>query len=119
MNLWGKPNIWINEGLAVYSDDNWHGYDLYQLTAHLVEQNRIISLSKLLKDFKGTDTMIAYPLIGSFVKYLDETYGRDVVIKIWKSKSKNLKIFTGKSVDELETEWLSHVGTIQHHKLHY
>jgi hypothetical protein len=25
MNLWGYPETWINEGMAVYSDNAWNG----------------------------------------------------------------------------------------------
>ncbi len=112
MNLWGVPDIWINEGMAVYSDNKWHGHDLYQLTKYLVDNNRYVPLNKLIKDFRKVDDLISYPLTGSFVKYLDETYGRDIVIKIWKSKTKNLKKLTGKTNEQLELDWLTKIRTV-------
>ena len=119
MNLWGVPDIWLNEGMAVYSDNKWHGYDLYQLTKYLVDNNRYISLTKLIKDFRKADDLISYPLTGSFVKYLDETYGRDIVIKIWKNKTKNLKRLTGKTIKDLEVDWLTKIKTIDYKEIKY
>ena len=52
MNLWGEPDIWVNEGMAVYSDNKWHGYDLFQLTKYLVDNDRYVSLNKLIKNFR-------------------------------------------------------------------
>lgn len=119
MNLWGVPDIWLNEGMAVYSDNEWHGYDLYQLTKYLVDNNRYISLEKLIKDFRKADDLISYPLTGSFVKYLDEAYGRDIVIKIWKNKSRNLKRLTGKSIKDLEADWLTKIKTVEYKEIKY
>ena len=119
MNLWGVPNIWVNEGMAVYSDNKWHGHDLYQLTKYLIDNNRYVSLDKLIKDFRKVDDLISYPLTGSFVRYLDEAYGRETVIKIWKSKSKNLKRLTGKTNKELEAGWLTKVKTIEYKGINY
>ena len=31
-NIWGKPERWISEGLAVYSDDRWHRNSLHELS---------------------------------------------------------------------------------------
>ncbi len=119
MNLWGVPDVWINEGMAVYSDNEWHGHDLYQLTKYLVDNKRYISLDKLIKIFRKTDDLISYPLAGSFVKYLDETYGRDIVIKIWMTKTKNLKNLTGKTIDQLESDWLTKVKTVEYKEIKY
>ena len=35
MNLWGVPQRWINEGLAVYAAGSWHGHDLHALSPSL------------------------------------------------------------------------------------
>jgi hypothetical protein len=119
MNLWGVPDIWVNEGMAVYSDNKWHGHDLYQLTRYLADNNRLVSLDRLIKHFRKVDDLISYPLTGSFVKYLDEAYGRDTVLMIWKSKTKNLKKLTGKTIKELETDWLTKIRTINYNEIKY
>jgi len=119
MNVWGVPDTWINEGMAVYSDNKWHGYDLYQLTKYLNDNNRYVSLNKLFNNFRKVDNSISYPLMGSFVKYLDETYGRDTVIKIWKSKSKNLRKLTGKTIQQLEVDWLTKIKAMDYKEIKY
>jgi hypothetical protein len=108
MNLWGTPKLWINEGMAVYSDNNWQGHDLYELTKFLKDNNQYVSLDRLIRKFKSVDSNVSYPLMGSFMKYLDESYGRVVTLKIWQGKG-NLKDLTGKSVSELEYDWLNKV----------
>lgn len=119
MNVWGVPDTWINEGMAVYADNNWHGQDLYQLTKYLVDNKRYIALNKMIKHFRVVDDIVSYPLIGSFVKYLDETYGRQTLIKIWKAKTKNLKRLTGKSIKELEKDWLAKIKTVANREIKY
>ena len=119
MNLWGVPDIWINEGMAVYADNKWHGHDLYQLTKYLADNNRLVSLDRLLKNFRKVDDLVSYPLTGSFLKYLDETYGRDTVMKIWKAKTKKIKDFTGKTIKELESDWLTKIKTVEYQEIKY
>jgi hypothetical protein len=111
MNLWGIPDLWLNEGMAVYADQSWHGHELHALANYLVNNNRQVPLARLMKDFRKIDDRIAYPLAGSFVKYLDDTYGRDSILKIWKSKTGKLKELTGKTITELESDWLAKVST--------
>lgn len=119
MNLWGVPDIWINEGMAVYSDNEWHGHDLHQLTKYLIDNNRYVSLERLIKGFRKVDDIISYPLTGSFVKYIDENYGREAVIKIWKGKRKNLIKYADKTIKELEADWLTMIKTVNYKDIKY
>ena len=119
MNLWGVPEIWINEGMAVYSSKQWHGYDLYQLTKYLIDNNRYVALDILVKKFRQVDDLVSYPLIGSFSKYLDETYGRETVINIWQGKIRDIKVYTGKSINELEQDWLNEISTVEYFGIDY
>lgn len=119
MNEWGVPKTWINEGMAVYSSGKWHGNDLYQLTKYLYDTNRYVSLKTMIKKFKKVDNFLSYPLMGSFAKYLDETYGREKVIEIWQSKSNKLEVITGKSIEELENDWLMKVQEIDYEGIDY
>ena len=119
MNLWGIPDIWINEGMAVYSDNNWHGHDLYELTKYLVDKNRYVPLDRLIKNFRKVDDLVSYPLAGSFVKYLDEIYGREMTKKIWKAKRKDITRLTGKSLKELEQDWLTKIKTVDYEEIKY
>ncbi len=119
MNIWGVPETWLNEGMAIYADNNWYGYDLYQLTNYLMINNRYVPLEKLIKEFRNVDSMLSYPLMGSFTRYLNETYGREMVIHIWKGKSKQLEKLTGKSLAELEKDWLAKIKTSNYQNIKY
>jgi hypothetical protein len=108
MNEWGVPETWLNEGMAVYSDKQWYNYDLYELTNYLIDHNRYVPLDDLIKKFRKREDLLSYPLAGSFVRYLDETYGRETILQIW-TRSAGLTEVTGKTIDQLEKEWLTKV----------
>ena len=112
MNLWGVPELWLNEGMAVYSDNSLNGYDLYALTNYLVNTNKYVPLKETITNFRKVDSWISYPLIGSFVKYLDETYGRELLLKVWKGKRKTIEKLTHKGINELETDWLNTIKNV-------
>ncbi|MEW6738071.1 MAG: hypothetical protein AB1489_42745, partial [Acidobacteriota bacterium] len=105
VNSWGKAEIWINEGLAVYSDDNWHGYKLHELSKHLLLKGELIPLEKIVKDFRKYPTLITYPESGSFVKFLCEEYGMNKVKEMWKKGASHIPKIFDKSLKELEKEW--------------
>lgn len=119
MNVWGKPELWINEGMAVYADNQWHGYDLHQLAHYLINNDRVIDLEILVNDFRSVDDLLSYPLAGSFAKYLDEVYGRETLIRIWKSKAKKLEKIAGKSIGELEVDWINVVKKVDYVGINY
>lgn len=106
MNLWGYPETWINEGMAVYADNTWNGHNLHELSKYLIDHDKYISIVKISKKLKKYDSMITYPLLGSFAKFIDETYGRETTKLIWTKGRKKLKRQLGKSLEELEEEWL-------------
>ncbi len=106
MNVWGYPKTWINEGMAVYSDNAWNGRDLYELSKYFVENDKYVSIGKLAKRLRKYDSMVAYPLLGGFVKFIDDTYGRETIKLIWTKGRKSLKRHIGKSLYDLEQEWL-------------
>lgn len=110
MNTWGMADTWINEGMAVYSDKKWHGHDLHGLSRYLVEQGRYIGVKMLIRNFRKADSMVSYPLIGSFVMYLDNTYGRDAIVRMWRGEP--VKKVTGRSLKALELDWLDYVKTV-------
>lgn len=119
MNEWGYTESWLNEGMAVFSDNNWFGYSLHELSKYLIDQNRYIPMDKMTKRLRMFDSLITYPLLGSFAKYLEDTYGRETVTQIWKTGKKRMKRFTGKSLAELENEWLKMLGSVEYDDIHY
>jgi hypothetical protein len=109
-NLWGKTDWWINEGLAVYSDDRWHQYRLHDLAKHLLLKNRLISLEEVIMHHDRYSELITYPEMGSFVKFLYEKFGMNKVREIWKKGASAIPRITGKNLDELEKEWHDVIG---------
>ncbi len=107
MNLWGVPEVWINEGLAVYADDHWHGHDLHALAHHLDGKDRLLSLDDLIERFRRHDDLITYPEAGSIVKYLYEEYGFEAVKVLWDQGGGAVEEATGRTLSELEAEWLT------------
>jgi len=118
MNLWGYPETWINEGMAVYSDNTWNGHNLHELSKYLIDNGEFISLDRMVRRFRKYDSMITYPLLGSFAKFIDETYGRETIKIIWSSGRKTKKRL-GKSLDDLENEWLEMLETVKYEKIKY
>jgi hypothetical protein len=57
MNQWGNPETWINEGMAVYADNQWRGYDLHVLSKYLIDHGKYIELAKIAKNLKSYDAM--------------------------------------------------------------
>jgi hypothetical protein len=104
---WGaRPQTWLNEGLAVYADDRWHGYELHDLNKYLRQEKKLIPLKKLIGNFRGHPNLVSYPQAGSFVKYLYEQYGVEKIRELWKKGAvKDFKRVLGKDLAALETEW--------------
>ena len=106
-NFWqGDPKPWLNEGLAVYADDLWYSHKLHDLGKHFLVNKKLVPLGRLVKDFKEYNSLISYPLAGSFVKFLYEQYGADKIRELWrKSAPEDITRILGKSLGELEREW--------------
>jgi hypothetical protein len=119
MNIWGYPEIWINEGMAVYSDGIWQGHNLHELSKYLIDNDKYISLKNLTTKFREYDDLISYPLIGSFTKFIDENYGRETTKQIWEKGKKRMKKQVGKSLEELEQEWLEMLKSITYKDIEY
>lgn len=101
MRAWGRPKgSWINEGLAVYSDDQWHGHPLHHLAKWLADHGKLAPMADLTrKGWHGRySDMITYPQLGSFTKFVFEKHGRDQVKQLWKKGP-------GPGLAQLEQEW--------------
>ncbi|MEZ4647992.1 MAG: hypothetical protein R3E97_04255 [Candidatus Eisenbacteria bacterium] len=109
MNRWGTPDLWVNEGGAVCVSEVWYGHPLHGLARHLRESDRWIPLDTLSRKFRGEDDRISYPLAGSFVQFILESWGRDGVRAAWDGGTKELSRFTGLSLEQLEEGWVAAV----------
>lgn len=119
MNLWGYPETWINEGMAVYADNSWNGYNLHELSKFLIDNDKFVSIDSIAKDLRKYDSMLTYPLLGSFAKFIDETYGRETIEAIWIKGRKGLKKHVGRSLDDLQKEWLFMLKSVSYNDIQY
>ena len=106
-NLWGVPQRWVNEGLAVYAAGTWHGHDLHALCRFLHRRGDLPGLADLTGRFKRLPDRESYPAVGSFVRDLAETHGVEAVKTVWEGGARALPVATGLSVAELEAQWIA------------
>jgi hypothetical protein len=110
--LWGKPSgLWANEGLAVYSDNNWQGIPLHLVAKRLLDAGQLLPLKTLTHNkFPKNADMITYPQSGSFVKFIYEKYGMNVMKDLWCNGIKSSGKPIEKTLPELEKEWLEELA---------
>jgi len=118
-NCWGKvpfqDRIWLNEGLACYADDKcdprqkpWKT-DMHTMAKRLRNTGRLVPLKQLTAGYTNWAALpsaISYPEAGSFIRFLYERHGRDKLKTLWQATSPEFEAIYGKSLAELEVEWL-------------
>ncbi len=107
MNVWGVPQRWINEGVAVDATGDWIGRDLHNISESLRKQGELPTLRKLIRQFDSVPSARSYPAVGSFVRFVRETYGIDAVRQIWDGGYRAIPEATGFSEMQVETQWLA------------
>ena len=75
--------IWMNEGLATYAANNCNGKNVEEIYRYLLEENKLIPIENLTKDFYANSEMVAYHQSGYIVQYLLENYGLDKFKNLW------------------------------------
>jgi hypothetical protein len=136
MQSYGNPPALFNEGFAVYISEHLGAAALADLggekllvnqrTNDLKNKGEWIPLSQLItySEIGSTESKpeIAYPLAGSFVKFLIDTYGKDNFLKAYgqlknsdktdvqQQNIKPLEQTYGKTLDQLEQEWGNVLG---------
>ena len=102
-SVWGKPERWIDEGFASFSDERWRNRDM--LAARLAAQGRLLPLKNLAEDFLKHPEGVTYIESASFLGFVIERYGMEKFKDVWKGGFKRLPKALGRSVPELEAEW--------------
>jgi hypothetical protein len=100
---WGKPERWIDEGFASYSDERWRNRD--EIVAQLAAQNRLLPLKTLAKDFLKHPDEVTYYESASFLGFVIERYGWDKFKRIWRGGYKSIPKVLGRSIADVEAEW--------------
>jgi hypothetical protein len=111
LKLWGKASgLWVSEGLAVYSEDQWRGIPLHLLAKWLLDHQKLLPMTTLTNSDSWKTSMITYPQCGSFVKFIYEKYGMAVMKDIYLNGIHVAGKRKGKSLPELEKEWLAELA---------
>jgi hypothetical protein len=127
-SMFGRATTLLNEGLAVaYQVDpvrgdmtpRWNNRHVHDVTAEWRRQGRLPPLGQILTidQFRATDSQIAYPAAGSFVRFLLDAHGGVVRIKSLFALSsqqdapatthRNIEAVYGRSLETLEEAWHS------------
>ena len=115
----------LTEGLAVWvSGGHFKPDDLNQRTAALVATGHYVPLKELVDDFYHAQHEASYSQAAGFVTYLIDTYGwptfrafyGDVTTEdaptLAESIDLNLQIYYGKTLAEIEADWLAFLDTL-------
>ena len=119
----GKPNRYLDEGLAVFMQEKFGrdksypalGEDIHQATARLIRTvGEPIPIQKLeetrITGRASSLIRLAHVQEGSFVRYLVETYGLQGFMAMYEGKSYE-EVYK-KDLDSLEAEWKEFVQGI-------
>ncbi|MBN1477805.1 hypothetical protein JXA47_13715 [Candidatus Sumerlaeota bacterium] len=102
----------INEGLAVALDDS--GRDCHAEARRVMDQVRIQASFAAL-DHESTAEDILYPLAGSFVTWLGQTWGAPSFVQFWCHPGANdvaaMAVY-GMTMEALSEQWLAALATL-------
>ena len=104
-HLWGPSEPWIAEGLAAYVTDPTEVDRQFQ---NLLDRHSALPLERLVNPTWTAATYpstVIYPELGSFVKYLKDTYGMERLRQVWHGGSVTIPRVLGKSLGNLERDW--------------
>ena len=107
MTTWGYPHddlIWINEGLATYTEKHCNGYNVGQIYRYLLEKEMLISIDSLTNNFYREDDMVSYHQSTHIVKFLLTNYGIEKFQDLWKKGFPFFEEIYNISFSEIEIE---------------
>lgn len=106
-NAWGFPaksSTWLNEGFAIYADNDSCKYTVDQLYAYFSEKKLLIPMDSLTFDFYKRPEMIAYYQSGYIVQYLIEKYGLNKIKDLWQSGFQDFNRIYGTPYQKVEQD---------------
>ncbi|MBI4641773.1 MAG: hypothetical protein HY731_13840 [Candidatus Tectomicrobia bacterium] len=99
----------LREGLAVYFEGSERQRRLHTIAKDYLTRKELTSLEPLKDRFRDLKPAMTYPVAGSFVKYLIDTYGLEKFKALWVSGLELEKAFSkvyGKSFRKVGQEWM-------------
>ena len=106
MLKWGEPHqtsIWMNEGLATFSENNCNDYNVEQIYCYLISNNLQIPIDSLTRNFYGQSEMIAYHQSAFFVQFMLDKYGIVKFRELWKNGFDRFQIIYGLPFSQIQT----------------
>ncbi len=106
-----SPKIGLLEGIAVAADWGGQKFTPHQWSKAMIE----MGIAPRIQDIVGfgfwyAPSQVSYTLMGSFSRYLIDTYGIGNFKKVYKTG--DFSVY-GKSLDELTREWQNYLRTIE------
>ncbi len=88
------------------------GYAWPTQHAYADRQGERIPLDSLARKFRSYNDLLAYLQAGSFIGYVQETYGLSPVRALWDQGFEQLETILGKTPAAIDTEWRSHLKSL-------
>ncbi len=106
----------FSEGLAEFMDERWYGKDIDIWAKKYLKENKLYPIEFLVenKNWDKVNDMIAYPQVGSFVRFLINTYGIEKFKKVYRRTSRQkilkenieiIEIIYPRPIEKLEKIW--------------
>lgn len=106
---WGIPSSALfGEGLAVYLDQT--GRNEYEWCKD--NKDKLLHTKELAYSFFKHSSEITYPQSAAFVRFIDETYGTEILKKLYQSRNleKSWKELTGKDLEDLNKDFFNKIS---------
>ena len=105
------PYKWIiSEGLAVWSEDNWDGMDLFEFARLKIAEGDISTPYEIvINDETGNVLINSYAMAGAFAKYMIGTYGIAKYIRLYQ-QGNTLEVFDqiyGMTLSDMNNKFLT------------
>ena len=104
---WGYPDrasLWMNEGLAAFSQNICNGYNDEQIYRYLAASRMLLRMDSMVNQFYQEPEMIAYHQAAYIVEYLLRKYGVEKFRDLWQRGFYNFKDIYGISFASVEAE---------------
>jgi hypothetical protein len=102
---WGGPHptsVWMNEGLAAFSQNSCNGYTDEQIYRYLAVKRMLLPMDSMGLQFYHEPEMIAYHQGGWMIGYLLQHYGVEKLRDLWQQGLDHSKTIYGASFSQLE-----------------
>ncbi|MEL6810344.1 MAG: hypothetical protein AAFP76_03295 [Bacteroidota bacterium] len=103
---WGytPPSVlWLNEGLATFSENNCHGFTVAQIYRYMLDHDHLIPMESLAENFYAYPEMLAYHQSGYVAQYLLENFGIKKFEQLWRQGFEAFESIYGSPFSEVES----------------